>query len=147
MPAATVAPTVPVSLPVAADVEPVSRSDPDPDAKEAFAKCQIGEGLPVTMEMVSGMGRVASGPAVLRFIPLTGREPELSTSDPVWVVQVRGDVLQMGGEVWTNPTCIVTSERSGYYATGPVRNLKTGETLLPEQPAKPPDLSLPPLAP
>ena len=50
-------------------------------------------------------------------------------------------------EVWTDPTCVVTENDSGYFATGPVTNTATGKVLQPEAPAVPPDRTVPPLAP
>lgn len=134
------------TLPVDPNITPVSKSHPDADAANAFAKCQIGVALPVSTGQVSGMGRLASAERLLDYVPLTGREPELNATGPIWIIQVTGDIPQRGGEVWTDPTCVVTSSRSGWYATGPV-TLSTGNVVLPEPPAVPPRLALPSPAP
>ena len=135
--------------PVGGDVTPVSMTHPTAAAADAFGKCQIGkadEGQPVTLDMVTGMGELPSPSEVLRSAPLTGREPLLDVDGPVWIVQVKGDVYQRGGETWTDPTCLVTRERFGWFATGPV-TLPTGEVVQPEEPKVQPDLALPSLLP
>lgn len=135
--------------PVSDDVTPVSMSHPTVAAADVFEKCQIGnadEGLPITFEMVTGMGELASASEVLRYAPLTGREPLLDVKGPVWIVQVKGDVFQRGGEIWTDPTCMVTAERFGWFATGPVTT-PTGDVVQPEPPNVEPDLALPSLQP
>jgi hypothetical protein len=145
MPTATASP-----LPISETVEPVSQSNPGVAASSALQTCQIGgsdDRTPVTLAMVVGMGQLQSARDILRFVALTGREPVFASSGPVWVVQVKGDVPQRGGEVWSDPTCIVSANVSGWYATGPIRNVNTGKTTLPESPTRPPDQALPPLAP
>jgi hypothetical protein len=127
----------------------VSIARPSAGAVDVFQKCQIGkpdEGEPVTFDMVTGMGEVASASEVLRYAPLTGREPLLQVEGPIWIVQVKGSVYQRGGETWTDPTCMVTKERFGWFATGPV-TLETGEVIQPEEPKVQPDLALPSLLP
>jgi hypothetical protein len=127
-------------------IAPVSGSEPGPEATTVFTKCRIGEEIAV--EMVSGMGKVSSASDLARYVPLTGREPQLKAAGPVWIITIRGDVPQPKiGEIWTDPTCIVTSDDFGYFATGPVRNATTGAISRPEPPAIPPDLALPSLAP
>jgi hypothetical protein len=101
----------------------------------------------ILLSRVSGMGLVASARNLAHYVPLTGREPQLKEVGPAWVIQIRGDVPQPGGEVWTDPTCVVTQSEFGYFATGPVRNTATGKVVTPEPPATPPDAKLPPLAP
>ena len=130
-------------------ITPISMTQPTAAAADVFAKCQIGksgEGQPITFEMVTGMGEIPYAKDVLRYAPLTGREPLLDDDGPVWIVQVRGDVYQRGGETWTDPTCVVTKQRSGWLATGPV-TLPTGDVVQPEEPKVQPDLALPPLLP
>jgi hypothetical protein len=99
------------------------------------------------MEEVAGMGKVPAAKDLTTFVPLTGREPQLKEPGPAWVVQIHGDVLQRGGEIWTDPTCVVTMNDSGYYATGPVKSTATGRVVMPEAPANAPTRGLPPLAP
>jgi hypothetical protein len=128
-------------LPLAA----VSASRPTAEAAGALAKCHIGDMIP--MAKVSGMAKIPSAVELPHYVPFTGREPQLKVSGSVWVVQIRGDVQQRGNEIWTNPTCVVTSGEAGFFATGPVTNTATGKTVQPEAPPAPPDRPLPPLAP
>ena len=126
-------------------ISPVSISNPSPGAKDAFEKCHIGDMIPI--EKVAGMGQVSSAKDLLHYVPLTGREPQLQEESPAWVIQITGELRQRGNEIWIDPTCIVTANDFGFYATGPVRNTETGQVLEPEPPSKPPDRSLPPLVP
>lgn len=124
----------------------VSASNPSAEAADAMARCQVGESIPLTM--VAAMGRVPSARDVPRYVPLTGKEPEIQTDAPAWVIQLSGDIpMPQSGEVWRDPVCVVVAGGSGYYATGPVTNTATGEVMTPTGPAVPPDLKLPPLAP
>jgi hypothetical protein len=150
-PATATVPTTPppsatasVALPNAS-FAPVSATKPAAEAAAALAACHIGDLVPISN--VSGMAQIASAADLVRYVPLTGREPQPKASGPAWIIQIHGDVQQMGGEVWTNPTCIVTSSESGYVATGPVTNTATGKTITPEAPKTPPDRPLPSLAP
>ena len=125
----------------------VSRSDPSSEARDVLARCHIGEGEPIPLAKVTAMAQLADGSELAHFVPLTGREPELAEPDPVWVVQVDAEVWERGGEVWIDPTCIATARGSGYYATGPVRNVATGREFAPPTPPMPPDRTLPELQP
>ena len=140
---AVTAPTVSTdpSQPLAA----VSASHPSSGAAEAMAKCHIGD--MIVIEKVAGMAELPAAADILRYVPLTGREPQLKEPGPVWVIQIKGDVQQLGGEVWTDPTCVVTESGFGYFATGPVTQTATGKVTLPEGPAVKPTETLPPLAP
>jgi hypothetical protein len=133
------------TAPPLTEVTPVSASKPSAGAADAFAKCHVGD--MILLSRVSGMGLVASARNLAHYVPLTRREPQLKEDGPAWVIQIRGDVPQPGGEVWTDPTCVVTQSEFGYFATGPVRNTATGKVVMPEQLATPPDAKLPPLAP
>lgn len=151
-PSATSAPTTkPAATAVAQPVDPgqaleaVSASHPSADAADAMAKCHIGD--MIVIEKVAGMAELPTASDILHYVPLTGREPQLEESGPVWVIQIKGDVQELGGEIWTNPTCVVTQLDFGYFATGPVTNTATGKTIQPEAPAVAPDRTLPPLAP
>ncbi len=123
----------------------VSKFHPSPGAAEAMAKCHIGD--MIVIDKVAGMAELPAAADILRYVPLTGREPQLKEPGPVWVIQIKGDVQQLGGEVWTDPTCVVTESVFGYFATGPVTNTATGKVTLPEAPAVMPSQTLPPLAP
>jgi hypothetical protein len=110
-----------------------------------MAKCHIGDMVPI--EKVIGMGQISSAKDLYRYIPLTGREPQLREEGPAWIIQMLAELPQPGSnEVWIDPTCVVTQDDFGYFATAPVRNA-TGTLLTPEAPAIPPDRKLPPLAP
>jgi hypothetical protein len=130
------------------DVEPVSASNPSPDAVRVFEACHIGDGDSVPLDRVTGMGMIHSARDLPRYIPLTGREPQLDVTGPVWIVTTDVAVPQPGSrEVWSGPTCVVTSLESGWFATGPVTDTATGQILDAEAPAQKPDLVLPTLAP
>jgi len=125
----------------------VSRSRPSAEALDVLARCHIGDGEPVDLSQVTGMAQLASGSELVHFVPLTGLEPELADLDPVWVVQVEGELQQLGDQVWINPTCIASSTRAGYFATGPVKHTASGKEAQAVQPSVPPDRSVPPLEP
>jgi hypothetical protein len=128
-------------------IEPVSVSHPSKEAADALAKCHVGKDDMIPIERVVGMGLVPSAADLQHFVPLTGREPQLKDEGPAWVILVRGDVQQMGGEVWADPTCVVTRTDFGYFATGPVTNQATGKVTEPEPPPFAPDMTIPKLAP
>jgi len=134
-----------VGLPIDISLDAVSESAPTTEAAGVLAACHIGD--LITIDKVSGMSELPSAVDLPHFVPFTGRELQLKTSGTVWVVQIRGDVQQRGNEIWTNPTCVVTSDDAGYFATGPVTNTATGKTIQPEAPPTPPDRALPSLAP
>ncbi len=146
-PAASPAPSkAPIETPNAGEVEAVSASHPSVGASDAMAKCQIGVTIP--LDKVIGMGEIASAKDIVHYVPLTGREPQLREAGRAWIIQIHGDVpFPLSGEVWTDPTCVVTLNDFGYYGTGPVRNTSTGAVVTPEPPAMLPDLALPALAP
>ena len=138
--------TTPIETPLPGDVRAVSASNPSAGALDAMAKCHIGDMIPIAK--VTGMGQIASATDLYRYIPLTGREPQLREEGPAWIIQVHAELPQPGSnEVWIDPTCVVTQDDFGYFATGPVRNAATGALFTPEAPAIPPDRKLPALAP
>jgi hypothetical protein len=134
-----VTPTVPTG-----DLAPVSITNPSEGAKDAFAKCHIGDQF--SIEQVAGMGQVPSARDLFHYVPLTGREREFDADVPAWVIQFRGDIPMRDG-LWPDPVCIVTPGSFGFYATGPVKNYNTGTVATPEPPLTLPDRSLPPLLP
>ena len=138
-------PTIDTSTaPPLTPVPPVSASKPRAGAADAFAKCHIGD--MILISRVSGMGQIASAKNLPHYIPLGGGAPLLGDGGPGWVIQIRGDVPQPGGEVWTDPTCVVTQSDFGWFATGPVTNTATGKVVTPKLPVSVPDATLPPLA-
>jgi hypothetical protein len=148
-----VASLAPVATPEsgAPSLAPVSASHPDAEAAAVFAICRIGEFIPISE--IAGMAKLSAASDLPHYVGLTGREPLLKEPGPLWVIQIEGDVPQLGGgspspgEVWTNPICFVMNSDQGYVATGPTTNLSTGKTTQPEAPAVPPDRMLPALAP
>ena len=134
------------ALTIDESITPVSASKPGDEAASVLAKCNIGEQIPLSE--VTGMGKVASASALVHYVPLTGREPQVKEVGPAWVITIHADLPQPGStELWTDPTCVVTERDAGWYATGPVTNLSTGKTMYPERPSSPPLLRVPPLAP
>ena len=130
----------------------VSASHPSAEAAAVFALCRVGEWIP--LDEVAGMAKLPAATDLARYVPLTGREPLLEEPGPLWVIQIHGDLTQLGGaspspggEIWTNPICFVATSDSGLLATGPVTDPITGKTRQPEPPAVAPDRQLPPLAP
>jgi hypothetical protein len=110
-----------------------------------FGKCHIGEAIPI--DEIAGMAKLPAVSDLTHYVGLTGREPQLKEPGPVWVIQIKGDVPQLNGEIWTDPICFVSNSDFGYFATGPITNPTTGKTTQPEAPAVAPDRKLPPLAP
>lgn len=144
----SVSPTVDPTPALAVDtsIEPVSASKPGAEAAAVLARCNVGE--QISIGKVTGMGKIPSASDLVRYVPLTGREPQLKETGPAWIVTVAAELPQPGStELWINPTCVVTDSDAGYFATGPVEDLATGKTMTPEEPATPPDLRVPPLAP
>lgn len=135
----------PIPTSTTGDLPPVSISNPSPGAKDAFEKCHIGD--MILIDKVGGMGQVPSAKDLPHYVPLPGRVPQLKEESPAWVIQIKGEVQQFGNEIWIDPTCIVTANDFGFYATGPVKNTETGDVIKPETPSNPPDRTLPPLVP
>jgi hypothetical protein len=133
-------------LPVDASIEPVSLSDPSSEAADALRICQVGD--TIGSEMVSGMGRIDHARDAVRYVSLTGLEPEIQTDAPAWIVTFKGEVpMPKSGEIWADPTCIVVKGDGGFYATGPVKILASAVTVTPLPAKQKPDLALPPLLP
>jgi hypothetical protein len=129
-----------------ADIIAVSASKPGAAAQAVLGKCNIGD--QIELKNVTGMGMIASPKDLPRYVPLTGREPQLVEAGPAWIVTVHAKIPQPGSsELWTDPTCVVTGEESGWFATGVVTDTATGKVTRPEAPVQQPDLSVPPLLP
>jgi hypothetical protein len=93
------------------------------------------------------MGLVPQARDVPRYAPLPEGVPELQTDDPVWVITTSGRLrLPLDPNVEIDPTCVVVDGVGLWFQTGavvqPDGSLRTARPL-----AKPPDLTLPPLAP
>lgn len=124
-----------------------SVAHPTPEEVEILGKCQVGGDLAIAPNQVTGMAKLSDGSEITHFIPLSGREPQLNDPEPVWLLTVHGDIPQFGGEVWVDPSCVVTRQTFGYFATGAIRNKETGAETTPLPPVSQPDRSLPPPAP
>lgn len=136
------------TLQASADIVAVSVSKPTVEAQDIFGKCHIGDDDLVPFKYVTGMGKIESARDLLHYVPLTGREPQLAESGPAWIVTVHRNLPQPGSnESWADPTCVVTDQEFGWFATGPVTNTATGKVIEPEAPIQLPDRSIPPLAP
>lgn len=142
-----VASLAPVATPAsgAPTLVAVSASHPSAEAADVFAICRIGDFIPINE--VAGMAKLPAASDLTHYVALTGREPLLKESGPIWVIQINGDVPQRYGEIWTNPICFVTNSDFGYMGTGPITNPATGKTTQPEEPAVAPDRQLPALVP
>jgi hypothetical protein len=83
----TVAATV-----AATDVQPVSASNPSSAARDALARCHVGDQYRI--EQVSAMGEIGEARDLGHYVPVTGREPQLKDHGPAWVIQFKGDLVQ-----------------------------------------------------
>jgi len=94
------------------------------------------------------MGRIGHARDAVRYVPLTGREPEIASVAPAWIITFEGALpMPKSGDVWMDPICIVVGGTGGYYATGPVQIQSSGVTVTPLPAGEAPSLALPPLLP
>lgn len=136
--------TEPADRPVDPSVRPVSRSHPGGGAEMAMSVCNVAT---LGVDAIAGMGLIERAADARDYAPLTGREPELESMEPAWMIQFRGEIPQFrAGEIWIDPVCIVIGDRGGFYATGPVRQ-RDGSISTPLPAPIPPSYALPPLAP
>jgi hypothetical protein len=132
------------SLPVDTSIEAVSASRPSSAAAEAMKVCDVDA---LGIDAIAGMGLIDSATRAISYAPLTGLEPELATSKPAWMIQWKGNIPQLrSNETWVDPVCIVIDGYGGFYATGPVV-LPDGSLYTPAPVTRPPEYSLPSLAP
>ena len=121
-------------------------SDPSSEATDALRICQVLDNIGA--DKVSGMGEIGHARDAVRYVWLTGAEPEIQSDAPAWIVTFRGEVpMPMSGEIWIDPTCIVVGGDGGLYSTGPVKHPSMGVTSTPLPAKQKPDLALPPLQP
>jgi hypothetical protein len=93
----------PTAYSVEAEIAPVSRSNPSPEAAEVLDLCDVGR---IGADKVAGMGLVPSARDVVKYVPLYGTEPELKTDHPAWVISFSGKITYRG--YWAiDPVCIV----------------------------------------
>ena len=118
------APTAPPAAPVDTTIPPVSRANPGADAQQALDACGVAQ---YGLDHVASMGLVTHARDADQYARLSPQAPLLDSDAPAWVVQLRGEIPQpMSGEIWIDPTCVVVSGQSSFYATGPVRDGATG---------------------
>lgn len=128
-------------------LKPVSLSRPTAEAAKALSLCEVTG----RETQVSGMALLRHASDLPDYVLLTGREPEIQTSDPAWVVAYRGVITlttrSQGGSIeMTDPTCVVIDEIPIWFATGSTRS-GDGTTVTPEPVASTELLSLPTLSP
>lgn len=112
-PSASPAPTAdPVdALPLDPAVKPVSISNANADEQRAMDMCIS---FSFTTDDVVGMGKIPHARDAYKYVPLTGREPDLKNDLPVWIVAFKG-ILRMprGGELAIDPICLLTELEPG----------------------------------
>jgi hypothetical protein len=121
-PDTTVAPSASPQASAAADVAPVSMSAPSALAAEGIRQC-----VPriYTLQVV-GIGIVIHGNLVKNYVALSGKEPELMTDDPAFVVQFSGTIREIniggpGNAGWIDihdAICVVVDGTPYHYVTG-----------------------------
>ena len=126
------------------DLPPVSISNPSEGARDAFAKCHVGDQYPI--ESVAGMAQVPSARDLFHYVPLTGREREFKVDRPAWVIQFHGDLPDRFG-LMTDPVCIVMADTFGFYGVGDSKDWQGHLLATPEPPLVPADRTLPSLVP
>jgi len=140
-------PTARASLPVDPSMEAVSRSSPQPAAQRALEACGFNDFQQRPLSMVAGMGKAPSGYAARDYAALSGNEPELMTEDPVWMIQLGGELPDpFTGEVSIDPLCISIGGDGLIYSVGEII-LSDGTVYTPQPVPAPPRYSLPSLAP
>jgi hypothetical protein len=105
------------------EVLPVSLSATSGPAADGLATCHLA----TYAKQIAGIGIVAHGTLVKEYVPVTGREPELDTASPLFVVQFSGTIreISMGGPGtpgWIdiqNAVCVVVGGEPLYFVTGP----------------------------
>ena len=127
-------PKVPVDPALAA----VSRSSPEADARTALKLC-VREG-----DVVAGMAHLASARDVHKYMLTNGREPELQVDEPVWMVQLAGEVSFRGRTLY-NPVCVVINGEPLVFA--PYGSKADGPSWAPPADFVLPVVALPALAP
>lgn len=121
---ATTAPTANPSVVAStdADVQAVSLAATAGIAGDGLAKCAAA----AYASHVAGIGIVAHGTLVKDYVALSGKEPELMTADPAFVVQYSGTIRELsmgpGSPGWidiTDAICVAIDGTPFDYVTGP----------------------------
>jgi hypothetical protein len=130
---ATASPTVNPSVIASTDpdVQAVSLSATSGIAGVGLTKCSVAGyvghvAADGTVAQVAGIGIVAHGSLVKNYVDLSGKEPELKTDDPAFVVQYSGTIRELtlggpGSAGWidiTNAICVVVDDTPYFYVTG-----------------------------
>jgi hypothetical protein len=132
---------------VAVEPAPVSLSQPPVDAARAFELCAVRGWVERDgIDVIAGIGRIDHAYDAAHYARLTGREPELQSDQPAWIVQFRGDIrMAWSNTVYVDPTCIVVEGGDGgFFGTGTVREVGSGVTRTPQPVPAEPDRLLPP---
>jgi len=125
---ATVAATAP-------DVDPVSLGTPTAMAAEGIEACAVRK----YEEALGGIGILAHARLLPEYVPLTGREPEVKSDEPVFVALFSGTIRlpYRGGpgapayKDVQNATCAVLDGQAIWWITGPWTD-STGKSGTPE---------------
>jgi hypothetical protein len=138
-------PTGSPQRPVDPSVAAISRSEPGTEALAALSACHVPDQYP--LEEVTRMGFIPHASDARQYVRLTGREPELATDAPAWLVEFAGPIPQpMSGENWFDAVCAVVDGNGGFFATGDVVSMD-GRIDHPLPVPSEPTYSLPTLAP
>lgn len=131
-------------------VAQVSLSSITKDGQAALDACGLTDstgrlegGRPYGTEQISGMGKIAHAREVGSYALVTGREPELQSDQPAWVIEITGMISDPFAGTLTNPTCVVVESEPYWYVTG---SQGDGDNLVTAPPLAPgPSFGLPPL--
>lgn len=141
-------PPPPSPLPVNPALPPKTVSALEPGDLEALTACGATDPDFGGLASVAGFAYLNDLRDAPKYVRVGDRAPQLLQEVPGWIVQFRGERPQVAlGESWVDPTCIYANGEPVFYATGPIRDLKTGEIIRGYWDGSPaPVNSLPPLA-
>lgn len=128
-------------------IVPISLSQPPADAARAFEICAIRGWVDRDgIDVIAGIGRIDHAYDAARYVRLTGREPELQSDQPAWIVQFRGQIrMAWSNTVYVDPACIVVDGGDGgFFGTGATREVGSNVTTTPRPVPTEPDRLLPP---
>jgi hypothetical protein len=139
---ATAIATATSPAPVDRSLVAVSLSHLTAEEQSALDACNVGS-FDFSVDKISGIARIPHATDVTRYVPLTGREPELKTDEAVWVIAFSGDLRVPRRTVTArDPVCVVVGgEGVLFLPWGTVGS----KDLFPDRTM--PTLSLPPLEP
>jgi hypothetical protein len=131
-------------------IAPLSISKPPGDASRAFEVCSVEQWVDRKgLGVVAGIGRIDRASDAPHYARLSGREPEIHSEKPAWIVQFSGDIrMPWSNQIYVDPACIVVEGgEGGFFATGGVRELGSDEVREAPSDAIQPDRALPPPVP